>query len=213
MRSLVFASVWATSHAAGVSAPWASASCQAAPGCAALELQGECCPNPEGVTLDCCQLARCSSHPQCASLGLGGDCCPNTDGISLDCCSSSLEVTARGTQPPSTTLARGGSDLTSAISGSDVQGAQHGVQEAAQEEQEEVQRPQGRIGPLSMIGFLLLLICVPGLCCWFCWIKVLNKGDRSKARSLPEIVDMESVSGVSTRTEPTVSQAESSACQ
>ena len=22
------------------------------------------------------------------------------------------------------------------------------------------------------IGFLLLLICVPGLCCWFCWIKV-----------------------------------------
>lgn len=31
-----------------------------------------------------------------------------------------------------------------------MQGAQHGVQEAAQEEQEEVQRPQGRIGPLSM---------------------------------------------------------------
>eukprot|EP00438_Fugacium_kawagutii_P027273 Skav214366 [mRNA] locus=scaffold86:667002:677714:+ [translate_table: standard] len=64
------------------------------------------------------------------------------------------------------------------------------------------------------IGFLLLLICVPGLCCWFCWIKVLKRGEGgSKARSLPEIVDMESVSGVSTRTEPTVSGAESSACQ
>ena len=42
---------------------------------------------------------------------------------------------------------------------------------------------------------------------------MLNKGEGRKARSLPEIVDMESVSGVSTRTEPTVSGAESSACQ
>ena len=42
---------------------------------------------------------------------------------------------------------------------------------------------------------------------------MLNKGEGRKARSLPEIVDMESVSGVSTRTEPTVSAVESSACQ
>jgi len=81
-------------------------------------------------------------------------------------------------------------------------------------ERNEQEKPQGnRFGPMSMIGFLLLLICVPGLCCWFCWIKVLNKGEGRKARSLPEIVDMESVSGVSTRTEPTVSAVESSACQ
>ena len=39
---------------------------------------------------------------------------------------------------------------------------------------------------------------------------MLNKGE-GKARSLPEL-DMESVSGVSTRTEPT-SHVESSACQ
>lgn len=44
----------------------------------------------------------------------------------------------------------------------------------ATEKQPEKGKP--RFGPLSMVGFLLLLICVPGLCCWFCWIKVMNKG-------------------------------------
>eukprot|EP00434_Breviolum_minutum_P023506 symbB.v1.2.020736.t1/scaffold1762.1/size182224/3 len=68
------------------SMPWADSSCQAAPGCNALELEGVCCPNEKGVTLDCCQLAKCSSHPKCSALGLLGDCCPNTDGTSLDCC-------------------------------------------------------------------------------------------------------------------------------
>ena len=29
----------------------------------------------------------------------------------------------------------------------------------------------GTLKASPRIGFLLLLICVPGLCCWFCWIK------------------------------------------
>jgi len=48
---------------------------------------------------------------------------------------------------------------------------------------------------------------------FFSFWQVLKGGGAHKARSLPEIVDMESVSGVSTRTEPTVSAVESSACQ
>eukprot|EP00913_Durusdinium_trenchii_P003935 g3644.t1 len=212
MRSLVFASVWATSHAAGVSAPWASASCQAAPGCAALELQGECCPNPEGVTLDCCQLARCSSHPQCASLGLGGDCCPNTEAER-----GLHHAGSRRQRPDECDLGERCARSAAWGAGGSARGARGGSEATGQNwaaVHEAWVASCCKLPPLgSRIGFLLLLICVPGLCCWFCWIKVLNKGDRSKARSLPEIVDMESVSGVSTRTEPTVSQAESSACQ
>lgn len=196
----------------GVAIPWADSTCQAAPGCEALQLEGECCPNEEGVTLDCCQLAKCSSHPQCAALGLLGDCCPPTDGTSLDCCDSDAfdvaagsGVTAGSTAPREVSTMRTTS-VAAAVMPQELQ--------AFQENRPAQPKPKGnRFGPMSMIGFLLLLICVPGLCCWFCWIKVLKGGGAHKARSLPEIVDMESVSGVSTRTEPTVSAVESSACQ
>eukprot|EP00435_Cladocopium_sp_Y103_P005236 s5073_g1.t1 len=174
----------------GAAMPWADSTCQAAPGCDALQLEGECCPNPEGVTLDCCQLAKCSSHPQCAALGLEGDCCPPADGTSLDCCDSdAIRDAASGTDAGAMAAGEVSTMRTTSVAAA-------------------VMPPE-----LQAIGFLLLLICVPGLCCWFCWIKVLKGGEGHKARSLPEIVDMESVSGVSTRTEPTVSVVESSACQ
>jgi len=54
---------------------------------ACSELEGNCCPTDEGVTLDCCGAALCSSHPECAGLGLAGNCCPDDAGLQLDCCS------------------------------------------------------------------------------------------------------------------------------
>lgn len=51
------------------------------------DLEGNCCPTDEGVTLDCCSAALCSSHPECAGLGLAGNCCPDDSGLQLDCCS------------------------------------------------------------------------------------------------------------------------------
>ena len=39
----------ATLWGLGSAMPWADSSCQAAPGCDALQLEGECCPNPEGT--------------------------------------------------------------------------------------------------------------------------------------------------------------------
>eukprot|EP00980_Cylindrotheca_fusiformis_P021423 scaffold8288_cov129-Cylindrotheca_fusiformis.AAC.1 len=88
------------------------AACANNPICAALGLNGECCPTSTGVTLDCCESspvlaptaapvpnstispvaqypAQCSSNPMCANLGLEGECCPTTSGLILDCCESS----------------------------------------------------------------------------------------------------------------------------
>jgi hypothetical protein len=94
------------------------ASCSAHPNCAALGLNGECCPVPPnagGIRLGCCEpevvasspppttplppptphtppnLAACSAHTQCAELGLGGDCCPNSGGVRLGCCNAVVE--------------------------------------------------------------------------------------------------------------------------
>ena len=204
-----------------------SPSCSATPECAVLNLVGDCCPHISGNYLDCCTPSRqCSNNHLCAARGLGGLCCPNDAGHLLDCCSE--------TKLPLTTAA----PRTSSLAATESADSQIGLESANNEhssqrpEAEEFQVPGGpdiregdetkqhekhgsRFGPLSMIGFLLLLICIPGLCCWICWIRILNKRspDRSdRARALPEIMDMESVSAVSTRTEAT-SQVESSACQ
>lgn len=58
-------------------------SCSNYPQCQGL--QGDCCPDAEGLMLDCCE-AKCSQHAQCR--GLGGFCCPTTDGTMLDCCTA-----------------------------------------------------------------------------------------------------------------------------
>lgn len=66
--------------------------CSAHEKCA--DLHGACCPNTEGVFLDCCsnkpehfeEDRYCSSHDKCANLGLTGLCCATKDGVYLDCC-------------------------------------------------------------------------------------------------------------------------------
>lgn len=208
---------------------FASQSCSATPECAVLNLVGDCCPNAIGKYLDCCTPSRqCSGNQKCAALGLGGLCCPNDAGHQLDCCSAananaSPNPTAAPTVPPvpaampaGTTHSETGSvnedyeqtgKTQTALTAGRVAGEQDAMEDTAKREMK-----GSRFGPLPMAGFLLLLICIPGLCCWFCWIKVLNKGSSDKARALPDTVDMESVSAVSTRTE-TTSQMESSACQ
>ena len=220
MRSLGLLIVFLPSESWGFSSP----SCSATPECAVLNLVGDCCPNTGHQYLDCCTPSRqCSSNHRCAALGLGGLCCPNDKGHQLDCCSAAETTSLLPTvapRPPNTVpslplvsgaqsgLENAKGETTTARADLEVQG-----EEDAQAGEELKAEKQGsRFGPVSMIGFLLLLICVPGLCCWICWIKVLNKGSPDRARALPEIVDMESVSAVSTRTE-TTSQMESSACQ
>jgi len=61
--------------------------------CAALGLNGLCCPTEHGVTLDCCvepesTMTSCTNNPVCAGLSLIGNCCPSDDGVQLDCCES-----------------------------------------------------------------------------------------------------------------------------
>jgi hypothetical protein len=60
--------------------------CLTNPMCAARNLTGACCPSPDGVMLDCCDLgfAQCKAHPDCAHLA--NDCCPTKSGVFLDCC-------------------------------------------------------------------------------------------------------------------------------
>lgn len=68
----------------------AEASCERAPVCDALGLEGLCCPTVDGWTLDCCTATEfpkeCSANPKCQDLGLEDDCCPTKDDVYLDCC-------------------------------------------------------------------------------------------------------------------------------
>eukprot|EP00435_Cladocopium_sp_Y103_P051923 s932_g16.t1 len=65
-------------------------------------LQGECCPNDEGVMLSCCKGAllkaeeaaagsACTSFKACVAMNLReGACCPSPAGIRLSCCARVL---------------------------------------------------------------------------------------------------------------------------
>jgi len=57
------------------------------------EVAGECCPNDEGVMLECCN-AKCSKHQACQEAGQEGFCCPSQDGVMLDCCNEDEEQVA-----------------------------------------------------------------------------------------------------------------------
>ena len=218
-----------------LAASFSSPACSATPQCQVLNLVGDCCPNAIGKYLDCCTSGQCSSNQRCAALGLGGSCCPNDAGHYLDCCDSidaTTPVTTRqpvpavATQPsvsetlrpqnpqtPQTGFQNSQQTSSATLMAGEVQGEPEvqGEQDVREGDETTHEMKGSRFGPVSMVGFLLLLICIPGLCCWFCWIKVLNKGD--KARELPDMVDMESVSAVSTRTEMTSQMESSSACQ
>ena len=87
-----------------------SGSCSGNARCAALGLNGLCCPGPGGANLDCCNdktianVGRpkkegvysgendfdasnsCLSNAECAALGLSGECCPTPNGGNLSCC-------------------------------------------------------------------------------------------------------------------------------
>eukprot|EP00931_Biecheleriopsis_adriatica_P095596 TRINITY_DN6918_c0_g1_i1.p1 TRINITY_DN6918_c0_g1~~TRINITY_DN6918_c0_g1_i1.p1 ORF type:complete len:949 (+),score=193.58 TRINITY_DN6918_c0_g1_i1:129-2975(+) len=84
------------------------AACGRHPKCAALNLNGACCPNGAGVTMGCCEkahvapaskqgsstflgAAECGRHPKCAALHMEGACCPNAAGISMECCDKVTE--------------------------------------------------------------------------------------------------------------------------
>lgn len=70
--------------------------------CAALNLAcsltGDCCPQPDGIFLDCCankpaDFGTCQANINCAAEGLTGACCPTVarpelglDSVVLDCC-------------------------------------------------------------------------------------------------------------------------------
>jgi hypothetical protein len=63
------------------------AACERYPRCKAANLQGDCCPSPNGHNLGCCDTpASCSHHPKCAAMNLTGDCCPAQNGATLGCC-------------------------------------------------------------------------------------------------------------------------------
>jgi len=80
-----------------------SQSCFLNSGCKHLNLNGDCCPTPNGDYLGCCARdavvppgqskevteseKSCDSNPSCASLKLEGDCCPTPGGVFLGCCS------------------------------------------------------------------------------------------------------------------------------
>ena len=68
--------------------------CRDNEGCAALALDGLCCPTLDGVFLDCCTAfpnacqepgscdpapanTTCQLNPRCEALGLEGNCCPS----------------------------------------------------------------------------------------------------------------------------------------
>lgn len=79
-----------------------AAACSRHPKCAALNLNGACCPNGAGVTMGCCEAplaaprkspaamgaSACGRHPKCAALNITGECCPNAAGASMECCES-----------------------------------------------------------------------------------------------------------------------------
>ena len=71
-------------------------SCSANVLCSVRGLEGECCPTPEGVDLDCCGtfvIETCSRNPTCDGLGLAGACCPTNDKVRfLDCCESVPDI-------------------------------------------------------------------------------------------------------------------------
>mmetsp|Transcript_25793 Transcript_25793/g.83554 ORF Transcript_25793/g.83554 Transcript_25793/m.83554 type:complete len:137 (+) Transcript_25793:240-650(+) len=62
------------------------------------ELDGDCCPTPQGYSLGCCKdptnivsparatRAACDSNSACRAVGLLGACCPNAKGVTLECC-------------------------------------------------------------------------------------------------------------------------------
>ena len=58
--------------------------CSLNPVCAAMGLEGACCPSADGVMLDCCETRSCDAQAACE--GLAGSCCPTTDGVELECC-------------------------------------------------------------------------------------------------------------------------------
>lgn len=70
-----------------------SGTCHEFPQCKDLGLVGECCPTPDGTTLDCCEAHLCHTHAQCSSLGLEGACCPTSSGVFLDCCTQQDDST------------------------------------------------------------------------------------------------------------------------
>ena len=59
--------------------------CESNPVCAALGLEGACCPSADGVMLDCCNRS-CEAHSACEGLGEPENCCPTPDGVELACC-------------------------------------------------------------------------------------------------------------------------------
>ncbi|CAJ1365709.1 unnamed protein product [Effrenium voratum] len=74
-------------------------SCAAYPGCVAMGLlKGNCCPDGEHVTLECCSglpppaemlklpRSECSAFPRCVSANMTGACCPTPEGVRLACC-------------------------------------------------------------------------------------------------------------------------------
>mmetsp|Transcript_71692 Transcript_71692/g.181100 ORF Transcript_71692/g.181100 Transcript_71692/m.181100 type:complete len:135 (-) Transcript_71692:142-546(-) len=91
MRGVVFA----TALMAGLL--FLGADAQSARKCAlqsaCAELDGDCCPNPEGVMLNCCG-GKCEATPRCVQEGLEGYCCPSSDGVMLDCCHEPASVPA-----------------------------------------------------------------------------------------------------------------------
>jgi len=88
--------------------PESPASCKKAPQCAALNLEGNCCPNDAGNSLGCCpgggtaakkedpalanvaadSIQRCENNAACKENQLEGLCCPNPGGVNLGCCDS-----------------------------------------------------------------------------------------------------------------------------
>lgn len=78
-------------------------SCSANVLCQVRGLEGDCCPTPEGVDLDCCGsivIETCMQNSQCSSLGLTGACCPTSDKVRfLDCCDSVPDICLGGDDP------------------------------------------------------------------------------------------------------------------
>ena len=65
------------------------ATCGVNPVCAAMGLEGACCPTADGVMLDCCNRG-CEVHDACS--GLAESCCPTPDGVELECCDHTEEL-------------------------------------------------------------------------------------------------------------------------
>mmetsp|Transcript_7859 Transcript_7859/g.18939 ORF Transcript_7859/g.18939 Transcript_7859/m.18939 type:complete len:250 (+) Transcript_7859:43-792(+) len=85
--------------------------CSANTECAALGLEGSCCPPDFGSkNLGCCHGQQavstpaigqlCSENSQCAAIGLEGICCPTAQGLELHCCDSSNPSSQSRTATP-----------------------------------------------------------------------------------------------------------------